>query len=53
MHFLALASWAFAFYYMLQCLVASSLAKSTQQRCFFYLLAAVLAVITLFTVPAG
>ena len=50
---LALASRAFAFYYMLQCLVASGLAKSTLQRCFFYLLAAVLAFITLFAVPAG
>jgi hypothetical protein len=50
---LALASRAFAFYYMLQCLVASGLAKPTLQRCFFYLLAAVLAFITLFAVPAG
>ncbi len=50
---LALASRAFAFYYMLQCLVASSLAKSPLQRCFFYLLAAVLAFITLFAVPAS
>jgi hypothetical protein len=50
---LALASRAFAFYYMLQCLVASSLAKSLLQRVCFCLLAAVLAFITLFAVPAG
>ncbi len=50
---LVLASRAFAFYYMLQCLVASSLAKSTLQRCMFVLLAAVLAFITLFAVAAG
>ena len=50
---LALASRAFAFYYMLQCLVASSLAKSVLQRLFFRLLAAVLAFITIFAVPAA
>jgi hypothetical protein len=50
---LALASRAFAFYYMLQCLVAASLAKSPLQRVFFCLIAAVLAFITLFAVPAG
>jgi hypothetical protein len=50
---LALASRAFAFYYMLQCLVASSISKSTPQRVLFCLLAAVLAFITLFAVPAG
>ncbi len=50
---LALASRAFAFYYMLQCLVASSLAQSALQRCFFYFVAAILAFITLFAVPAG
>lgn len=50
---LALASRAFAFYYMLQCLVAASLAKSSLQRLAFFLLAAALAFITLFAVPAG
>ena len=50
---LALASRAFAFYYMLQCLVASTLTKSAQQRFLFRLLAAVLAFITFFSVPAG
>ena len=50
---LALASRAFAFYYMLQSLVAASLSPSALQRCFFYLLTAILTFITLFAVPAG
>lgn len=50
---LALASRAFAFYYMLQCLLSVSVAKSTVQRSFFAAIAAVLAFITLFAVPAG
>lgn len=50
---LALASRAFAFYYMLQCFVAASLTKSPVQKNFFAVLAAVLAFITLFAVPAG
>ena len=44
---------AFAFYYMLQCLVAVTLTKSALQRYLFRLLAAVLAFITFFSVPAG
>ena len=50
---LALASRAFAFYYMLQCLVATTLTKSALQSNLFRLLAAVLAFITFFSVPAG
>ena len=50
---LALASRAFAFYYMLQCFVASTLTQSALQRTLFRLLAAVLAFITFFSVPAG
>lgn len=50
---LALASRAFAFYYLLQCLVAINVTKSTSQRWFFAAIAAVLAFITLFAVPAG
>jgi hypothetical protein len=50
---LALASRAFAFYYMLQCLVAASLTKSSLQRMFFCLIATVLGFITMFAVPAG
>ena len=50
---LALASRAFAFYYFLQCLVAINVTKSASQRLFFSAIAAVLAFITLFAVPAG
>ena len=49
----AIASRAFAFYYMLQCLVAISVTQSTAQRFGFLLLAAVLAFITVFAVPAS
>ena len=50
---LAFASRAFAFYYFLQCLVAISVSKSTAQKVAIGLLAAVLAFITLFAIPAG
>jgi hypothetical protein len=50
---LSFASRAFAFYYFLQCLVAISISKSTTQKVAIGLLAAVLALITLFAVPAG
>ena len=50
---LALASRAFAFYYLLQCLVAISVSKSTVQRAGIGLVAIALAFITVFAVPAG
>ena len=50
---LAFASRAFAFYYFLQCLVAISVSKSDVQKVAIGVLAAVLAFITLFAVPAG
>ncbi len=50
---LSFASRAFSFYYFLQCLVAISVSKSTAQKVAISLLAAVLAFITLFAVPAG
>lgn len=50
---LAFASRAFAFCYFLQCLVAISVSKNKTQRIAIGLLAAVLAFITLFAVPAG
>jgi hypothetical protein len=50
---LALASRAFAFYYMLQCLVAISVSKSTIQRAGMATIAVVLGFITVFAVPAG
>lgn len=50
---LALASRAFAFYYLLQCLVAISVSKSTIQKIGMAAIAVVLAFITVFAVPAG
>ena len=50
---LALASRAFAFYYMLQCIISITVSKSGLQKLFFGIIAAVLAFITLFAVPAG
>ena len=50
---LSFASRAFAFYYFLQCLVAIRVSKNTGQKVVIGLLAAVLAFITLFAVPAG
>jgi hypothetical protein len=49
----ALASRAFAFYYMLQCLVAISVSKSTVQRVGMAMVAAALGFITVFAVPAS
>lgn len=50
---IALASRAFAFYYMLQCLVAVTVSTSPLQRAGIVLLAAVLAFIAVFSVPAS
>jgi len=50
---IALASRAFAFYYMLQCLVAITVSKSVPQRVAMAAIAAVLAFITVFAVPAS
>jgi hypothetical protein len=50
---IALASRAFAFYYMLQCLVAISVSNSAGQRAFMAIIAAALAFITVFAVPAS
>ena len=50
---LSFASRSFAFYYFLQCLVAISVSEKTWQKVAIGLLAAVLAFITLFAVPAG
>jgi hypothetical protein len=50
---LSFASRAFAFYYFLQCLVAISVSEKKWQKAAIGLLAAVLAFITLFAVPAG
>ena len=50
---LALASRAFAFYYMLQCFVAMGVTKNALQRFAYGCIAAVLAFIVVFSVPAG
>jgi hypothetical protein len=50
---LALASRAFAFYYMMQCFVAMSINKSPPQRLAIGTVAAILAFIMIFAVPAG
>ena len=49
----ALASRAFAFYYLMQCLVAITVSKSTAQRVGMVVVAAVLAFIAVFAVPAS
>jgi len=50
---LSFASRAFAFYYFLQCLVAICVSRKAWQKVAIGALAAVLAFITLFAVPAG
>lgn len=50
---IALASRAFAFYYMLQCFVAISLSKTPLQRVGMILVAMALGFITVFAVPAS
>lgn len=49
----ALASRAFAFYYMLQCLVAVTVSKSVIKKLCMIFLALILLAITLFAVPVG
>jgi len=50
---IALASRAFAFYYLLQCLVAVFVSKSPGQKIGMLLIAIVLGFITVFAVPAS
>ncbi len=49
----ALASRAFAFYYMMQCLVAITVANSAVRKICMILIALILLAITLFATPAG
>lgn len=49
----SLASRGFAFYYMLQCFVALTVCRSHTQRILIGLVAAILAFVTLFAVPAS
>ena len=53
MEIIALASRAFAFYYMIQCLVAITVSKSTGQKVAMALVAGALAFIAVFAVPAS
>ncbi len=50
---IAIASRAFAFYYMLQCLVAATVSRSMGQRLGILAIAVVLGFITVFAVPAS
>jgi hypothetical protein len=50
---LTLASKAFAFYYLLQCLVAIGVSKKGTQKIAFAAIAVILGFITVFAVPAG
>jgi hypothetical protein len=51
--FVALASRAFAFYYLLQCFVAFTVSKSSVQKLGLLALSLLLAFITVFAVPAS
>ncbi len=50
---IALASRAFAFYYLLQCIVAYSVCRNIRERILFVLIAFILAFVLIFAVPAG
>ena len=49
----ALASRAFAFYYLIQCLVALNFSKSVMQRIAITAIAGILGFVTIFAVPVG
>ena len=50
---LALASRSFALYYLVQCLVAFTVAKTTPQKAAFVAVALILAFVTVFATPVG
>ena len=50
---IALASRAFAFYYLLQCLVAFSVCRNLRERIRFVFIAIILGFVLIFAVPAG
>lgn len=50
---IALASRAFALYYLLPCLVALSVCRHHRERVRFFLVALALSFVLLFAVPAG
>jgi len=50
---IALASRAFAFYYLLQCLVAFSVCRNHRERIRIVFIAIILGFVLIFAVPAG
>ncbi|GMR17975.1 MAG: hypothetical protein BMS9Abin33_0373 [Gammaproteobacteria bacterium] len=50
---IALASRAFAFYYLLQCVVAFSVCRNHRERSLFVFVALILGFVLIFAVPAG
>ena len=50
---IALASRAFAFYYLMQCVVAWSVCRNNRERMKFVAIGTVLAFVLIFAVPAG
>lgn len=50
---IALASRAFAFYYLMQCVVAFSVCRNNRERAHFIAIGIVLAFVLIFAVPAG
>ena len=50
---LALASKAFALYYLLQCLVGLTVCRNHRERLRFFLVALAMAFVLVFAVPAG
>ena len=50
---IALASRAFAFYYLMQCIVAYSVCRSDRERVRFVGIGIILAFVLIFAVPAG
>lgn len=50
---IALASRAFAFYYLLQCIVAFSVCRNHRERALFVFIGLILAFVLIFAVPAG
>jgi len=50
---IALASRAFALYYLLQCVVALSVCRNHRERVRFFMVALALIFVVVFAVPAG
>lgn len=50
---ITLASRAFAFYYLLQCIVAFSVCNNNKERVMFVVIGSILAFVLIFAVPAG